>query len=124
MTDEPEKDPQASQTPPKDKTQLHLRNNKNFYDMAVNTNHSAVHVPSNVYDRCNIFFKFVLYFRLTAAYFLAKDVISGIIWSEKLDETFRDNYKSDPTLSWQYFGSSTGFMRQFPGKHRYAFFFF
>lgn len=45
----------------------------------------------------------------------AKEVISGIKWSEELDKTFRNNYKLDPTLSWQYFGSSTGFMRQFPG---------
>lgn len=45
-------------------------------------------------------------------------MISGIIWSEELDKTFKDNYKQDPTLSWQYFGSSTGFMRQFPGENR------
>lgn len=43
-------------------------------------------------------------------------MIKGIKWSEELDKTFRNNYKEDPTLSWQYFGSSTGFMRQFPGK--------
>lgn len=48
----------------------------------------------------------------------AAAVISGIIWSEELDKTFKDNYKQDPTLSWQYFGSSTGFMRQFPGENR------
>jgi voltage-dependent calcium channel alpha-2/delta-3 len=48
-------------------------------------------------------------------------VISGIIWSEELDKTFKDNYKQDPTLSWQYFGSSTGFMRQFPGENRSCF---
>lgn len=41
-------------------------------------------------------------------------MISGIKWSENLDNIFKDNYQQDPTLSWQYFGSSTGFMRQFP----------
>lgn len=46
----------------------------------------------------------------------AAEVIRDIYWSEELDKTFRNNYKHDPTLSWQYFGSSTGFMRQFPGN--------
>lgn len=46
----------------------------------------------------------------------AKNVIAGIQWSQELDKTFRNNYKLDPTLSWQYFGSSTGFMRYFPGR--------
>lgn len=44
------------------------------------------------------------------------EVISAIEWSEKLDSIFRDNYNLDPTLSWQFFGSSTGFMRQFPAS--------
>lgn len=44
----------------------------------------------------------------------AHEVIRGIQWSEKLDSIFIENYKGDPTLSWQYFGSYTGFMRQFP----------
>ncbi|KAF7266188.1 hypothetical protein GWI33_020469 [Rhynchophorus ferrugineus] len=90
-----EKNPQASQTQPVDKSRLPLYRNRHFYNIPVNTNHSAVHVPSNVYER-------------------SKDVISGIMWSEELDKTFRSNYNLDPTLSWQYFGSSTGFMRQFP----------
>lgn len=36
-------------------------------------------------------------------------------WSEKLDEVFVSNYKADPSLSWQYFGSTAGFMRHYPG---------
>ncbi|XP_048521974.1 voltage-dependent calcium channel subunit alpha-2/delta-3-like isoform X2 [Dendroctonus ponderosae] len=95
ITEDVEKHPQASQTQPVDKTMLPLYKNKHFYNIPVNINNSAVHVPSNVYER-------------------SKDVISGIMWSEELDKTFRNNYKLDPTLSWQYFGSSTGFMRQFP----------
>lgn len=43
-------------------------------------------------------------------------VIKSIKWSEKLDVIFKNNYKTDPRLSWQYFGSATGFMRQFPGN--------
>lgn len=45
-------DPLASQTPPEDKRKLPLYCNRNFYNLPVNTNYSAVHVPSNVYERC------------------------------------------------------------------------
>ncbi|XP_076657366.1 voltage-dependent calcium channel subunit straightjacket isoform X3 [Halictus rubicundus] len=61
----------------------------------VNLSLSAVHVPTNVYER-------------------ASDVIRAIKWSEELDKTFINNYDQDPSLSWQYFGSATGFMRQYP----------
>ncbi|XP_033217847.1 voltage-dependent calcium channel subunit alpha-2/delta-3 isoform X2 [Belonocnema kinseyi] len=71
-----------------------LKNDSHFGGN-VNLSMSAVHVPTNVYDG-------------------APDVIRAIRWSETLDKTFIDNYKNDPALSWQYFGSSTGFMRQFP----------
>jgi hypothetical protein len=43
-------------------------------------------------------------------------VVNAIKWSRGLDRVFVDNYNRDPTLSWQYFGSSAGFMRQFPGN--------
>ncbi|KAI8121434.1 Voltage-dependent calcium channel subunit alpha-2/delta-3 [Lucilia cuprina] len=68
-----------------------------FFNTPVNMSVSSVHVPTNVYDR-------------------ASDTIKAIEWSENLDQIFRDNYKKDPTLSWQFFGSSTGFMRQFPAS--------
>ena len=42
--------------------------------------------------------------------------MNGIVWSEQLDRIFISNYESDPSLTWQFFGSSTGFMRQFPGS--------
>ncbi|XP_057651112.1 voltage-dependent calcium channel subunit alpha-2/delta-3 isoform X2 [Diorhabda carinulata] len=96
ITDGTEKGPQAIlNKTPIDKSKLPLIRNRNFYDIPVNMNVSAVHVPSNVYER-------------------SKEVIAGIKWSEELDKTFRSNYEIDPTLSWQYFGSSTGFMRQYP----------
>ncbi|XP_014615597.1 PREDICTED: voltage-dependent calcium channel subunit alpha-2/delta-3, partial [Polistes canadensis] len=66
----------------------------------VNLNMSAVHVPTNVYER-------------------ASEVLRAIKWSEELDKTFINNYEQDPSLSWQYFGSSTGFMRQYPAMSWY-----
>lgn len=39
----------------------------------------------------------------------------AIKWSQDLDRIFIHNYRGDPFLSWQYFGSASGFMRQFPG---------
>ncbi|KAH8402487.1 hypothetical protein KR009_012344 [Drosophila setifemur] len=76
---------------------VELEKRPEFHDTAVNFDVSSVHVPVNVFDR-------------------APDVIKAIQWSENLDQIFRDNYKNDPTLSWQFFGSSTGFMRQFPAS--------
>jgi voltage-dependent calcium channel alpha-2/delta-4 len=66
-----------------------------FFDLEVNTSHSSVHVPTNVYDQGPEEYEFIQ-------------------WSEVLDEVFRQNYQSDPALSWQYFGSNTGIMRHFP----------
>ncbi|XP_041974803.1 voltage-dependent calcium channel subunit alpha-2/delta-3 isoform X4 [Aricia agestis] len=73
----------------------HLLQNPHFSNIPVNINFSSVHVPTNVYA-------------------WATEVIKGIHWSEGLDTHFMNNYQSDPTLSWQYFGSSTGFMRHYP----------
>lgn len=52
VTDGSEQDAQASQTPPVNRRFLPLYRNPHFYSIPVNTNHSAVHVPSNVYERC------------------------------------------------------------------------
>lgn len=46
----------------------------------------------------------------------APEILNGIAWSNALDEVFRSNYESDPTLGWQYFSSSIGFFRIFPGE--------
>ena len=61
----------------------------------VNTSYSAVYVPADVEDT-------------------DPTVTNAIDWSRKLDDTFIDNYAGDASLSWQYFGSSTGFLRQYP----------
>ncbi|XP_064542057.1 voltage-dependent calcium channel subunit alpha-2/delta-3 isoform X1 [Drosophila montana] len=72
-----------------------LNPDTHFYNISVDTEHSSVHVPSNVWDR-------------------APHVLKTIQWSEQLDEVFRQNYQSDPALSWQYFGSDTGILRHYP----------
>lgn len=36
--------------------------------------------------------------------------------SEALNEVFIDNFQKDPTLTWQYFGSASGFFRLYPGE--------
>ena len=41
--------------------------------------------------------------------------LNNIRWSEPLDATFKCNSKLDPSLTWQYFASSSGFMRLYPG---------
>ncbi|XP_045527355.1 voltage-dependent calcium channel subunit alpha-2/delta-3 isoform X3 [Pieris brassicae] len=79
--------------PPSKNVRLHQ--NPHFSNIPVNINFTSVHVPTNVYA-------------------WAPEVIKGIHWSEGLDTHFINNYQSDPTLSWQYFGSSTGFMRHYP----------
>ncbi|KAF0029714.1 hypothetical protein F2P81_018819 [Scophthalmus maximus] len=43
------------------------------------------------------------------------DILNGVYMSEALNDVFIDNFNKDPTLTWQYFGSSTGFFRLYPG---------
>lgn len=47
--------------------------------------------------------------------FTDPDVQSSIAWSSHLDPIFSNNLERDAALSWQYFGSSEGFLRRFPG---------
>lgn len=66
--------------------------------LAVNTSLSAVLLPATV---------------------KLKDAESAVAWSELLEPLFINNYESDPALSWQYFGSSAGFTRLYPGKYNF-----
>lgn len=43
------------------------------------------------------------------------DVKAALQWSVHLDPLFQNNLERDPALSWQYFGSTSGFLRRFPG---------
>ncbi|XP_067138072.1 voltage-dependent calcium channel subunit alpha-2/delta-3-like isoform X3 [Centruroides vittatus] len=76
--------------------ELELKPHRNF-DIPVNTMHSSIHVPTNVYDK-------------------ESNLVNAIKWSEYLNPVFRNNLAADPSLHWQYFGSSTGFLRTFPGS--------
>ncbi|XP_011332586.1 voltage-dependent calcium channel subunit alpha-2/delta-3 isoform X3 [Ooceraea biroi] len=75
--------------------EMFLAANRHFDHLAVNVSLSAVLLPSGVKDN-------------------EREVASGIQWSEYLDLLFVNNYESDPTLSWQYYGATTGFLRRFP----------
>ncbi|XP_061571000.1 voltage-dependent calcium channel subunit alpha-2/delta-4 isoform X1 [Cololabis saira] len=73
-----------------------LEENEHFNKLPVNTQQSNIQVPTNVYNR-------------------DPDILNGVYMSEALNDIFMDNFKKDPTLTWQYFGSATGFFRLYPG---------
>ncbi|XP_027206254.2 voltage-dependent calcium channel subunit alpha-2/delta-3-like isoform X2 [Dermatophagoides pteronyssinus] len=74
---------------------IRLVKNSNFDNAYVNLDHSAIHVPINVYDK-------------------SPDVVNDIKWSEHLTQFFKNNLAFDPSLSWQFFGSAKGFLRLYP----------
>ncbi|KAG7254818.1 hypothetical protein CRUP_005103 [Coryphaenoides rupestris] len=73
-----------------------LEENEHFNQLLVNTQQSDIQVPTNVYNR-------------------DPNILNGIYNSEALNDVFISNFQKDPTLTWQYFGSSTGFFRIYPG---------
>uniref|UniRef100_A0A673HQV7 Voltage-dependent calcium channel subunit alpha-2/delta-3-like n=1 Tax=Sinocyclocheilus rhinocerous TaxID=307959 RepID=A0A673HQV7_9TELE len=73
-----------------------LEPNDHFNNLSVNLSLSVVQVPTNMYNK-------------------DPDIVNGVYWSEALNKIFVDNFKRDPTLIWQYFGSAKGFFRQYPG---------
>lgn len=44
------------------------------------------------------------------------EVLKAIKTSDQLLATFKYNFKKDPYPSWQFFGSSTGMLRYYPGE--------
>ena len=64
----------------------------------VNRNISTIQTPINI-------FKQDLAINMTA------------YWSQALDEQFKANYAKDQELFWQYFCSSLGLFRRYPGAH-------
>ena len=84
---------------PLNATAMELSEHPNFGKVGVNTFHSAVQIPANVYEE-------------------GSQLVNSIKWSEGLTQLFRNNLGLDHKLSWQYFASSDGFMRIFPA-HRW-----
>ncbi|XP_063616457.1 voltage-dependent calcium channel subunit alpha-2/delta-4-like isoform X1 [Cydia splendana] len=74
---------------------IYLENDSHFYDIAVNINRSCVHIPTNIY-------------------FKDEDAKNAIHWTRGLNDVFIKNYQADPSLSWQYFGTTYGILRFFP----------
>uniref|UniRef100_A0A8C5K9E6 Calcium channel, voltage-dependent, alpha 2/delta subunit 4 n=1 Tax=Jaculus jaculus TaxID=51337 RepID=A0A8C5K9E6_JACJA len=73
-----------------------LESNAHFSNQRVNVSMSSVQLPTNVYNK-------------------DPDILNGVYMSEALNPVFVENFQRDPTLTWQYFGSSTGFFRIYPG---------
>ncbi|KAA0724426.1 Voltage-dependent calcium channel subunit alpha-2/delta-4 [Triplophysa tibetana] len=73
-----------------------LEENEHFNKLAVSTLMSDIQVPTNVYNK-------------------DPDILNGVYMSEALNDVFISNFQKDPTLTWQYFGSSAGFFRLYPG---------
>ncbi|XP_040201247.1 voltage-dependent calcium channel subunit alpha-2/delta-4 isoform X3 [Rana temporaria] len=73
-----------------------LETNEHFNNLMVNTTLSNIQLPTNVYNK-------------------DPDILNGVYMSEALNPIFVENFQRDPTLTWQYFGSSTGFFRLYPG---------
>ena len=65
-------------------------------DVKVNLNYSFVQVPTEIY-RNDV------------------KILNEVKWSRDLDELFKSNLASNPTLQWQYIGKESGVMRTFPG---------
>ena len=47
--------------------------------------------------------------------FSVPKILNGVYWTQILDDMFKENTKKHPTIKWQYFCSSDGFFRVFPG---------
>ncbi|KAI5623838.1 voltage-dependent calcium channel subunit alpha-2/delta-1 [Silurus asotus] len=68
-----------------------------FKNRLISYNHTAVHIPTDIYDGSTI-------------------VLNELNWTEALEEVFKKNREEDPTLLWQVFGSATGLARYYPAS--------
>ncbi|KAM9480798.1 voltage-dependent calcium channel subunit alpha-2/delta-1 isoform 2-T3 [Clarias gariepinus] len=68
-----------------------------FKNRLISYNHTAVHIPTDIYDGSTI-------------------VLNELNWTEALEDVFKKNKEEDPTLLWQVFGSATGLARYYPAS--------
>uniref|UniRef100_A0A8C2AM87 Calcium voltage-gated channel auxiliary subunit alpha2delta 1 n=1 Tax=Cyprinus carpio TaxID=7962 RepID=A0A8C2AM87_CYPCA len=68
-----------------------------FKNRLTSYNHTAVHIPTDIYDGSTI-------------------VLNELNWTEALEDVFKKNREDDPTLLWQVFGSATGLARYYPAS--------
>lgn len=94
----PIKDPQYYNTKSEDlSSQLPLTIDEKFStEIEINKNSSVVHIPTDVFKG-------------------GVKIRNTIKWTSGLDPYFKENDREDPTLLWQYFGSSDGVYRIYPG---------
>lgn len=94
-----------------------LKPMRRFDKLSVNLSLSSILVPSGVElnGKTNITFPVASKCILKILFHTDPDVQSSIAWSSHLDPLFSNNLERDSALSWQYFGSSLGFLRRYPG---------
>ncbi|XP_066540610.1 voltage-dependent calcium channel subunit alpha-2/delta-1 isoform X2 [Hoplias malabaricus] len=74
-----------------------FKEDPSFKNRLISYNHTAVHIPTDIYDGSTI-------------------VLNELNWTEALDDVFKRNREEDPTLLWQVFGSATGLARYYPAS--------
>ncbi len=100
-----------------------LEENEHFNKLSVSTQQSVIQVPTNVYNKgetqqLNCSFSSRIRQSESKSLCLSDpDILNGVLMSEALNDIFTSNFDKDPTLTWQYFGSSAGFFRLYPGNH-------
>ncbi|KAM7441152.1 Voltage-dependent calcium channel subunit alpha-2/delta-1 [Porites harrisoni] len=94
----PIEDPQYYNTKSKNlSSQLPLTIDETFStEINISKNSSVVHIPTDVFKG-------------------GVKIRNTIKWTSGLDPYFKENDREDPTLLWQYFGSSDGVYRIYPG---------
>lgn len=82
---------------PDDWMPMEMHQDRRFDDADVNFTYSAIHVATNIYSK-------------------SAPVLNAVKWSEGMNSRFKNNRVVDPFVSWQFFCSSTGFIRLFPAR--------